>query len=100
MIKKTKEEQILMMKELLLLGKQQGCLTYSDINDYFPNSINDPEKIEDIVQILSELGLQISENLKTSETFSTESVEEEDIQALSSDVDFERTTDPVSGGAL
>ena len=95
MIKKTKEEQILMMKELLLLGKQQGCLTYSDINDYFPNSINDPEKIEDIVQILSELGLQISENLKTSETFSTESVEEEDIQALSFDVDFERTTDPV-----
>lgn len=97
----TKEQQLSRIKELLALGREQGYLTYADVNDYLPDEITDPERIEEVIQMINDVGLKVFESVPDAEDLllleaESESTSDEDaVQALSSDGDFGRTTDPV-----
>ncbi|WP_275667769.1 RNA polymerase sigma factor RpoD [Fastidiosibacter lacustris] len=97
----TKEQQLSRIKELLALGREQGYLTYADVNDYLPDEITDPERIEEVIQMINDVGVKVFESTPNAEDLllleaEAESTSDEDaVQALSSDGDFGRTTDPV-----
>ena len=44
-------QQAQQLKDLIARGKEQGYLTYSEVNDHMPNDIVDPEQIDDIVNL-------------------------------------------------
>ena len=91
------------LKDLVAKGKEQGYLTYAEVNDHLPDSIVDPEQIEDIISMINDLGIVVHEqapdeqSLLLSETAaSDEDIAEEAAAALASvDSEFGRTTDPV-----
>ena len=91
------------LKDLIAKGKEQGYLTYAEVNDHLPNSIVDPEQIEDIISMINDMGIVVHEqapdeqSLLLSETAATdEDIAEEAAAALASvDSEFGRTTDPV-----
>ncbi|MDW3096012.1 MAG: RNA polymerase sigma factor RpoD [Gammaproteobacteria bacterium] len=91
------------LKDLIAKGKEQGYLTYAEVNDHLPNSIVDPEQIEDIISMINDMGIRVHEqapdedSLLVSETAaSAEDLAEEAAAALASvDSEFGRTTDPV-----
>ena len=91
------------LKDLIAKGKEQGYLTYAEVNDHLPNSIVDPEQIEDIISMINDMGIVVheqapdEESLLLSETAATdEDIAEEAAAALASvDSEFGRTTDPV-----
>ena len=97
----TKEQQLSRIKELLALGREQGYLTYADVNDYLPDEITDPERIEEVIQMINDVGVKVFEAAPDAEDLllleaELESASDDDaVQALSSDGDFGRTTDPV-----
>ncbi|MFZ9034592.1 MAG: RNA polymerase sigma factor RpoD [Francisellaceae bacterium] len=97
----TKEQQLIKIKELLSLGKEQGYLTYADINDYLPDEITESERIDEVIQMINDMGVQVfestpdAEDLLLGDTSGVEAAEEDAVQALASDGDFGRTTDPV-----
>jgi len=45
------------LKDLIARGKAQGYLTYAEVNDHLPNDIVDPEQIEDIVNMINDMGI-------------------------------------------
>ena len=49
-------KQAQQLKELIARGKEQGYLTYAEVNDHLPNDIVDPEQIEDIVNMINDMG--------------------------------------------
>jgi len=93
------------LKNLIVLGKERGYLTYAEINDHLPEDILDAEQIEGIISMIGDMGIQVydetpdAEALLMSETPATvpaEDVEEEAEAAASTlDSEFGRTTDPV-----
>ncbi len=99
------DQQRSRLKELIARGKEQGYLTYADVNDHLPPDINDPEQIEDIISMINDMGIRVSEVppeteellLVDQETADDEVAEEEVATALAASVDseFGRTTDPV-----
>lgn len=97
----TKEQQLSRIKELLALGREQGYLTYADVNDYLPDEITDPERIEEVIQMINDVGVKVfesapdAEDLLLLEAESENTSDDDAVQALSSDGDFGRTTDPV-----
>src|SRR3954471_5659500 len=93
------------LKNLIVLGKERGFLTYAEINDHLPD-ILDAEQIENIISMINDMGIQVYDEAPDAETLlmneSTpavvpdEDVVEEAEQALSTvDSEFGRTTDPV-----
>ena len=96
-----KEQQLSRIKELLALGREQGYLTYADVNDYLPDEITDPERIEEVIQMINDVGVKVfesapdAEDLLLLEAESENTSDDDAVQALSSDGDFGRTTDPV-----
>ena len=48
----TTEQQQSKLKELIAKGKEQGFLTYGEVNDHLPDDISDPEQIEDIIMAM------------------------------------------------
>jgi len=98
------EKQKSSLKLLISKGKEQGYLTYAEVNDHLPDTIVDPEQIEDIVRMINDMGIKVFEKApdEDSLTLGDEAVDadddaaEEAAAALSSvDTDFGRTTDPV-----
>ena len=98
------QEQQSRLKELIAKGKEQGYLTYAEVNDHLPDTIVDPEQIEDIVGMINDMGITVFESAPDADTLllsdSTvspdEDVAEEAAAALASvDSEFGRTTDPV-----
>ncbi len=98
------EEQQSRLKELIARGKEQGFLTYAEVNDHLPDSIVDPEQIEDIIGMINDMGITVHEVapdsdsliLSDSDVAPDEDVAEEAVAALTSvDSEFGRTTDPV-----
>lgn len=98
------EEQQSRLKELIAKGKEQGFLTYAEVNDHLPDSIVDPEQIEDIIGMINDMGITVHEVapdsdsllLSDSDVTADEDVAEEAVAALTSvDSEFGRTTDPV-----
>ena len=98
------EKQKSSLKTLISKGKEQGYLTYAEVNDHLPDTIVDPEQIEDIVRMINDMGIKVFEKApdEDSLTLGDEAVDadddaaEEAAAALSSvETDFGRTTDPV-----
>ena len=91
------------LKDLIAKGKEQGYLTYAEVNDHLPNSIVDPEQIEDIISMINDMGIRVHEQAPDEDSLlisesaaSAEDLAEEAAAALASvDSEFGRTTDPV-----
>ncbi|HFD79563.1 MAG TPA: RNA polymerase sigma factor RpoD [Gammaproteobacteria bacterium] len=98
------QDQQSQLKLLIAKGKEQGFLTYAEVNDHLPNEIVDPEQIEDIIGMINDMGIAVHEVapdndtlLLTQSTVTTdEDAAEEAAAALATvDSEFGRTTDPV-----
>jgi len=90
------------IKLLIAKGKEQGYLTYREVNDHLPDEIVDPDQIEDVIQMINDMGIPVHEvapepdALLIPDTVTDEDVAEEAAAALASvDSEFGRTTDPV-----
>jgi len=100
----TPEDRQSQLKLLIARGKEQGFLTYAEVNDHLPSEIVDPEQIEDIVQMINDMGIPVYEKAPDAEALlmrepvvADDEAAEEAAQALATTVDaeFGRTTDPV-----
>jgi RNA polymerase primary sigma factor len=90
------------LKELIAKGKEQGYLTYAQVNDHLPDDIATPEQVEDIIRMINDIGIQVSESAPDADTLlmgdssTDEAAAEEAAAALAAvDSDVGRTTDPV-----
>jgi len=91
------------LKQLIAKGKEQGFLTYSEVNDHLPPGIVEPEQIEDIVRMINDMGIMVHESAPDiiDQTLTDNAVSDDDAAeaaaaALASvDSEFGRTTDPV-----
>ena len=90
------------LKLLIAQGKEQGYLTYAEVNDSLPEELVDADQIEDIIQMINDMGIQVLEtapdadDLMLNENIADEDVVEEATQVLSSvEAELGRTTDPV-----
>ena len=99
----TTAQQQSRLKELIAKGKEQGFLTYSEVNDHLPDDISDPEQIEDIIRMINDMGITVYESapdadelLTTEENTADELAAEEAAAALAAvETEAGRTTDPV-----
>ena len=98
------EERQSQLKLLIALGKEQSFLTYSQVNDHLPSEIVDPEQIEDIVNMINDMGIPVYEKAPDSEPLlATENSQPADDEAIEEaaaalaalDAELGRTTDPV-----
>ncbi len=97
------EQQQSQLKQLIAKGKEQGFLTYSEVNDHLPPGIVEPEQIEDIVRMINDMGIAVHETAPDmiDQTLSDNAVSDDDAAeaaaaAIASvDSEFGRTTDPV-----
>ncbi|KEY91107.1 RNA polymerase sigma factor [Candidatus Photodesmus blepharus] len=92
------------LKLLVIKGKEQGYLTYAEVNDHLPEEIVDSEQVEDIIQMINDMGIKVVETapdaddlaLNDDSTITDEDVAEAAAAALSSvENEIGRTTDPV-----
>src|SRR6476619_911215 len=93
------------IKTLIIKGKEQGYLTYAEVNDHLPDDIVDPEQIEDIIGMINGMGIEVHEVAPDTElllpdapsTVADDDTATEEAVAVLSAVDAEvgRTTDPV-----
>ncbi len=89
------------LKLLIAKGKEQGYLTYAEVNDHLPNDIVDPEQIEDIVAMINDMGIVVHENAPVetdtviNDTVDEDAAEEAAAALVNMDSEFGRTTDPV-----
>ncbi|HKK16179.1 MAG TPA: RNA polymerase sigma factor RpoD [Gammaproteobacteria bacterium] len=91
------------LKVLIAKGKEQGFLTYHEVNDHLPDDIVDPEQIEDIINMINDMGITVYESPPDLDTIMTDSTEGPDEEAAaeaaaalaSVESEFGRTTDPV-----
>ena len=100
-----KEKQKSQLKELIAKGKEQGYLTYAEVNDHLPESVTETEQIEDIIQMVNDLGIPVHERapeqddllLEETPDASDDEVAAEEAAAVLASVENEpgRTTDPV-----
>ncbi|MGB4499414.1 MAG: RNA polymerase sigma factor RpoD [Methylococcaceae bacterium] len=99
----SEEQQQSQLKQLIAKGKIQGYLTYAEVNDHLPSDIADPEQIEDIINMINDMGIQVHEVAPDEDSLITDAAavttddeDAEEVAALaSSDSEFGRTTDPV-----
>ena len=98
------DQQQSQLKLLIAKGKEQGYLTYSEVNDHLPEGIVDPEQIEDIISMINDMGIAVHEVppdadallLMGSAVNADDDETEEAAAALATiDSEFGRTTDPV-----
>ncbi len=97
------DERQSQLKLLVARGKEQGYLTYAEVNDHLPSEIVDPEQIEDIVNMINDMGITVYEKapdaaalLLAEPVVADEEAAEEAAAALATvDAEFGRTTDPV-----
>ncbi|UAJ65723.1 RNA polymerase sigma factor RpoD [Candidatus Schneideria nysicola] len=94
-------------KLLVTRGKEQGYLTFSEVSDHLPDDVVDSDQIEDIIQMINDMGIQVME--KTPDTTDhlllanedADPTDEEEtevaVQQVLSGVSTEigRTTDPI-----
>jgi RNA polymerase primary sigma factor len=97
--KKDGESQL---KVLIAKGKEQGFLTYHEVNDHLPDDIVDPEQIEDIINMINDMGIKVHETapdldgvLLNDNDVDDEAAEEAAAALAAVENEFGRTTDPV-----
>ena len=102
----TETKQKSRLKDLIGKGKEQGYLTYAEVNDHLPADISDPDQIEDIIRMIEDMGIKVYESaeaapdadelLNTGENTADEVAAEEAAAALVEvETETGRTTDPV-----
>jgi RNA polymerase primary sigma factor len=100
----TRSQQQSEIKTLIIKGKEQGFLTYAEVNDHLPDDIVDPEQIEDIIGMINDMGIEVHEVAPEGDTIlpdapvatDDETATEEAVAVLSAvDAEVGRTTDPV-----
>ena len=97
------QQQQSRLKELIAKGKEQGYITYAEVNDHLPDDISDPDQIEDIIRMINDMGITVYETapdpdelLTTEENTADELAAEEAAAALAAvETEAGRTTDPV-----
>ncbi|WP_255772036.1 MULTISPECIES: RNA polymerase sigma factor RpoD [Halorhodospira] len=98
------QDQQSQIKQLIAKGKEQGFLTYAEVNDHLPDDIVDPDQIDDIIGMINDMGINVHETAPDSDelllaetTVATDEDEAEEAAAALAAVDaeFGRTTDPV-----
>ena len=98
------EDRQSQLKLLIARGKEQGYLTYAQVNDHLPSEIVDPEQIEDIVNTINDMGIPVYEKAPDTESLLTaepsapadeEAIEEAAAALAALDAELGRTTDPV-----
>ncbi|MBL4682751.1 MAG: RNA polymerase sigma factor RpoD [Pseudomonadales bacterium] len=90
------------LKDLISRGREQGYLTYAEVNDHLPDEISDPEQIEDIISMINDMGIAVHEKAPEKDDLmaegdSTDELAAEEAAAVLVAVENEvgRTTDPV-----
>jgi len=92
------------LKLLIAKGKDQGYLTYHEVNDHLPEGIVDPEQIEDIISMINDMGIAVHEvapdadtllMMETAVNADVDDTEEAAAALATLDSEFGRTTDPV-----
>ena len=91
------------LKDLITKAKEQNYLTYAEVNDHLPEDISDPDQVEEIIQMINDLGIQVFEEapdaealLLTSGDTSADEIAEDAVAALTAvESEAGRTTDPV-----
>ena len=92
------------LKLLIEKGKEQGFLTYAEVNDHLPEDIVDPQQIEDIIGMINDMGILVHEVApdtdslllaSTKNTADDDAAEEAAANLVTVDSEFGRTTDPV-----
>ena len=101
----SEQKQQSSLKILIAKGKEQGYLTYAEVNDHLPDTIVDPEQIEEIVTMINDMGIKVFEKAPEEDSLilSDESVGDTDDDAAEEaaaaltklETEFGRTTDPV-----
>lgn len=101
----TLEEQRARLRQLIIMGKERGYITYSEINDALPDDMSDADQIDNIVSMISGLGIQVTEQAPDAEDIllsdnaaavtDDDAVAEAEAALSSADSEFGRTTDPV-----
>ena len=88
------------LRELIEKGREQGYITFADINDYLPDEVSDPDQLDEVIQIINDLGLQVLEeapeegsNFSSANQDTPETPTENEMGTIESEVG--RTTDPV-----
>ncbi|MBB6521150.1 RNA polymerase sigma factor RpoD [Pseudoteredinibacter isoporae] len=98
------QQQQSRIKELIARGKEQGYLTYAEVNDHLPEDISDPDQVEDIIQMINDMGIKVYETapdadeiLMTDGDSSADEIAAAEAAAALAAVETEagRTTDPV-----
>jgi RNA polymerase primary sigma factor len=98
------EDRQSQLKLLIARGKEQGYLTYAQVNDHLPSEIVDPEQIEDIVNTINDMGIPVFEKAPDTESLlatepsapaDEEAIEEAAAALAALDAELGRTTDPV-----
>jgi len=98
------EDRQSQLKLLIARGKEQGYLTYAQVNDHLPSEIVDPEQIEDIVNTINDMGIPVYEKAPDTESLLSaepsapadeEAIEEAAAALAALDAELGRTTDPV-----
>jgi len=93
------------LKRLILKGKEQGFLTYREINDHLPEDMNDTDQIESVVNMINDMGIDVFDSVPDADTLlhkatADKEAEEDDdntdaVLATAVESEFGRTTDPV-----
>ncbi|MRN38746.1 RNA polymerase sigma factor RpoD [Neisseria sp. N95_16] len=101
----TVEEQRTRLRQLIIMGKERGYITYAEINDALPDDMSDADQIDNIVNMITGLGIQVTEQAPDAEDIllsdnaatitDDDAVEEAEAALSSADSEFGRTTDPV-----
>lgn len=98
------QEQQSRIKDLIAKGKEQGYLTYAEVNDHLPEDVVDPDQIEAVIGTINDMGISVHETppdadsliLSESSVDTNEDAVDEAAAALAAaDSEFGRTTDPV-----
>ena len=101
----TPEEQRARLRQIIILGKERGYITYAEINDALPDDMSDAEQIDNIVNMIQGLGIQVTEEAPDADSLlmndsgtgmtDDDAVEEAEAALSQADSEFGRTTDPV-----
>ena len=100
----TAQQQQSRIKDLIAKGKEQGYLTYAEVNDHLPEDISDPDQVEDIIQMINDMGIRVYEVAPDADTLlmgdgdsSADEIAAAEAAAALAAVETEagRTTDPV-----
>ncbi len=99
------EARRMRLKNLIVLGKDRGYLTYAEVNDHLPDDMLDAEQIENIISMINDMGIHVYDEAPDAETLllsdatpavaDLDVVEEAEAALSTVDSEFGRTTDPV-----